>query len=98
MGYFWLTLIEESAGGKKQAKSKYSISENVFDKLGQLTAVGDESSGRKFIQGQFRPHTPREKDWIEAAVKALIRRVGEVASNPHQPVEKLTMGHLPQLK
>src|SRR6266571_2944637 len=97
MSYFCLTLIEGRAGGPKKAKAKYAISENVLDTLGKLTAIGDEKTGRKFIPGQFRPHTKSEKTWIEAAVKLLIQRAGEVASNSGQPMHKITMGHLPPL-
>jgi hypothetical protein len=107
MAYFCLTLIEANAGDQEQAKErkknrkrekagkKYRISCEVLAKLGELTSTrGDEKTARK----SHRLHTPlsgAETRWIEAAVKAIIRRVAEIDSDPILP--EITMSDLPAL-
>jgi hypothetical protein len=99
MAYFCLTVLVASAGGRKKAAEKYVISRSVLSSLARLaTEVGDERTARKFdhLKDQ-RPHTGAEKAWIEAAVKALIRRAGERASNPGASLPEFTMSDLPKL-
>jgi hypothetical protein len=99
MAYFCLTVLEWSAGGRPEAAEQFGTDSEVLRTLGRLTSqVGDEETARKFNrQGERRPHTRAEKAWIEAAVKALIRRAGEWASNREAPRPQLTMNDLPKL-
>ncbi len=87
-----------SAGGREKAAIQYGISRNVLDRLARLsTEVGDEQTVRKFTTQTPRPHTGAEVAWIEAAAKALIRRIGEWAADPAASPPSITMADLPPL-
>jgi hypothetical protein len=97
MGYFCLSVIQADAGGRRKAATKYQIAIDVLDKLGELTSeVGDEATARKLDQrSTFRPHTQGELNWIQEAVKRLVRRAGEIAANPTGPHVLVGMRDLP---
>jgi hypothetical protein len=97
MVYFCLTVIEAKAGGRDQAVKLYRISKEVLSKLGELTSErGDAKTARKMKQGKtLTPLSPTESSWINAAVKAIIRRVGEIDLDPTLP--DITMNDLPTL-
>lgn len=101
MAFFCLSMLEASAGVKKgkrqQTARKYQISEDVLSKLGELTSLrGDEKTARKFDHNSTRsPLTSAEVTWIESAVKAIIRRLGEYGSTTS--LSTITMNDLPEL-
>jgi hypothetical protein len=95
MAYFCLSVLGYSAGGRARAAARYGISRDVLDKLGALTALGDETIARK-KHGRSRPLTAAEMTWIEAAIKAMIRRVGEFAAQS-SGLDQVTMADLPPL-
>ena len=96
MAYFCLTVFNGLAGGITEAASEYNISEAILKKLGNLTSTkGDPSMARKAPQrGPYKPLTKREIDWLETAVLAIIRRLGEAAISPTS-LRKITMADLP---
>ncbi len=100
MAYFCLTLIESRHEGRgrrrREAAAKaLSIGLDVLDKLGDLsTERGDTLSARKMTSDP-KPFTSAEVEWLEACIRALIRRMGEIASD-HAP-KLLTMDQLPKL-
>jgi hypothetical protein len=103
MAYFCLRTVEGSTGirrgARPEASRRYGISERVLSKLGDLTSnVGSERTARKPppLTGR-RDHTQQEIAWIEAAVKASIRRLGEFAYDPARAWPQITMEDLPQL-
>lgn len=94
--YFCLTYLESLAGDRKKAGKQFRIHEKVLSKLGELTVKGDENTARKVQKGTtFEPLTIKEQEWIDATVKAIIRRVAEVGANPS--IHLLTMNDLPPL-
>jgi hypothetical protein len=98
MAYFCLTLIEGNANGcRGRAAKLYRISKHVLDELGKLTSRhGDAKTARKVQKDRaFKPLTVSEKGWIEAAVRVIIRRVGEINSDPTLP--EISMDDLPKL-
>lgn len=97
MAYFCLTLLQAGAGNLQQTALRFSIEIAVLRKLGELTSTrGDTTSARKLNQrSTLTPETAGEIAWIDAAVKALIRRVGEF--NPSHPLPLLTLSDLPPL-
>jgi hypothetical protein len=97
MAYFCLTWLEAKAGSRDHAAKSYRIAKDVLRKLGELTALrGDEKTARKIKQGStLVPLGSTEIKWIEASIKTVIRRVGEISSDPSLPV--ITMGDLPIL-
>jgi hypothetical protein len=97
MAYFCLTVMEHYAGGGKAGFcSKYQVDRTVRDTLGDLTSDrGTPTEARKMTGGA--PITDKERAWIDAAVKAFIRRMGEY--DPNNPFPKiLGMSELPSLK
>ncbi len=99
MAYMCLTVLEASAGGRKEAAEQYGIARNVLDTLARLTSeVGDERTARKIVaHGKPRPHTGAEVAWIEATIKMMTLRVGEWAFDSSATRPKLTMADLPEL-
>ena len=91
MAYFCLTVVENKAGSRKAASTRYRIDETILQKLGELTSTrGDTATARKALKGGGTTTlSGKEKNWIEGAVKALIRRTGELAGT--QPVPLITM-------
>jgi hypothetical protein len=107
MAYFCLTLLEFRAGDRdKESKKKnrekaaemYHIDLEFLNKIGRLTSQckGTEETARKLKSGiSPQPLTAREIEWIKAALKAIIRSVGEINAAPSLPT--ITMNELPQL-
>jgi len=102
MAYMCLTVLEESSRNSSnhnkrnnprgKASYRYSIDYDVLDKLGELTARGEELEARKAPKnGTLKPLTPQERDWIIRAVKAMIRRAGEWAYDPDGQHGLITM-------
>ena len=96
MAYMCLTILQASAGGRRQASTKYNIHMDVLNKMGDLTSTkGNVEEARKApIE---RPLQPNEKKWIIEAVKLFIRRVGEHAHEHRTPIIQITMVDLPDI-
>lgn len=98
--YACLTYVEkEFARGERDAAAKLAISRNVLSAIRQLAStVGDDTTARKFNRQPRRAHTPTEVTFLEAAVTALIRRLGELASGGSAAaLPQLGMNDLPKL-
>ena len=98
MAYACLTFVEKKAGGsRKSAANLFKIDEPILNMLGNLTANrGDAKTARKFPKkGDLIPLSEKEKKWIEAAVKILILRMGELANI--QTAKFITMNDLPNI-
>jgi len=104
MAYFCLTKLENAAkdkgtGGrnKRQAASQlYGIEEEVLDEIGRLSSEKGGRQGRK--AGALKSdYTPAERQWLEEAIKCLIRRAAQVAHDPAAAETKITMSDLPPL-
>jgi hypothetical protein len=94
MAYFCKTVVERQ-GGERAAAQRLAISRNVLETIGKLASMGDATTARK--ASALRPLTSQEQAWLEAAVKELIRRSGEVAAAPTAARPTLTMDQLPPL-
>jgi hypothetical protein len=96
MAYACLTVLQRT-GGRAGASARFGISDNVLGKLATLsTETGDLATVRK-VTPRLRPRTDAEQVWLEAAVKALVSRAGEVAAAPGATRPQLTMSDLPKL-
>lgn len=97
MAYFALTVLEMH-GGRRVAASRLHIDKAVLSTVGHLASeAGDVTTARK-ARAAARPLTQQETAWLEAAVVAIIRRVGEVAGvDADAPLPRLTMADLPTL-
>jgi hypothetical protein len=76
------------------------VSGKVLNTLSRLVSrVGDHTTARKRSPSskgvEWRPHTDAELRWIDAALRALILRVGEHAAG--LLLRQLTMADLPPL-
>jgi hypothetical protein len=112
-GYFCLTVLEAAAemgrsapktrtSGPNSLRAKaaehFQIDLTVLDKIGNLTGNRGGRSGSRKRQGADKPLTPAESEWLEQALKLLIRRAAEVAHDPTPGShEKITMGDLPKI-
>jgi hypothetical protein len=97
MAYMCLTILEAGAGGRKKAARQYNIEYAVLDTLGRLASTkGNPAEARKFPKsGEFKPLSPKERDWIISVIKAVIRRVGDYAYNPRAKFRQLNMRDFP---
>ncbi len=100
MAYFCLTVLEISTErqghGRKHAALRYNVSRSVLDTLAKLTGTKGGRDARKG-GGVARDFTPREREWIELTAMKLIRRAAEVAEDPNQKLQTITMANLPSL-
>jgi hypothetical protein len=106
MGYFCLSALqtihggpqtrsENRAGGQRRTKAANALGVDraVLDKLGELTSErGDGETARK-RDGRESDLTGAEADWIQAALRELIRR----QAMRDGEVSLLKMGDLPPL-
>jgi len=100
MVYLCLTWLQErEATNLEELAVRYRISQPVLKKMSELAAnVGDEKSARKFSkQSKLRAFAEKERTWILAAVRMLIRRTGQVAASPGNRLPLLTISDLPPL-
>lgn len=98
MAHFCLTIAEDTAGGRREAARRYTISRNVLNKLGYLVSqVGDAATARKADRKEDRPLTEPEIRWIDAVIRRLMIRMGECAADPQQPLPQLDMSDFPSL-
>ncbi len=102
MANFCLTLVENKADGKGKkgkrelAANLFKIDKPILNMLGNLSAKGDTKTARKFPkEGDLIPLSGKEIKWIKAAVKILIRRMGELANI--QSAQLITMADLPKI-
>lgn len=98
MAYFVLTVAEQSASSRRSAAQIYQIELDVLNKIGELSSTrGSGMTARKADnQRQYRELTQQEKAWLELAVRALIRRLGEYASGAKTLV-RITLSDFPSI-
>ena len=96
MAYFCLTALERSSGGRREAAARYNIEFTVLDKIGELSSTrGGAADARKVVNTVLTPATPREQEWVNSAVRAVILQVGTVEAGACSDI--LTMAMLPIL-
>lgn len=97
LGYFCLSALERVAGSRDAFCRQYRIDRAVRDRFGDLTsAVGTFHSARKIDRTHnLRELTAEETFWLEATLRAIIYRAGEVAAGSVVSSD-ITMGMLPQ--
>ena len=93
MTYFCLNVLEESTGDRPKAAKRYGISKCVLDQLGNLSSIRGGSDARK-AAGVHHDLTGQESQFLEAAVKAIIRRAAEYAYDPNASLRPITMRDL----
>ena len=97
MAFFCLSMLEKYlCRGRPKAAAKYGIDLEVLKDVGNLTAnKGGPAAARKAQkEGIGNPLTMEEIRFLTQAVKAMIRRVAEVAHDPDQSRPQITKADL----
>ena len=96
--YFCITVLEGIFGDRTEAARSCNISRNVLRTLAKLsTEKGDAVSARKYPRkGSPVPHSAVEITWMEAALKAIVRRLGEI--NQATTLPQISMRDLPRFE
>ena len=86
MANFCLTILENSVQAnkcrRKAAAKHYNIECRVLDEIGRLCSQKGGTEARK-AQGIHQDLSGQERQFLEEAVKAIIRRAAEVAADPN---------------
>jgi len=107
--YWALTVLEAAPGvaapvkprrsskRRQTASAFFNVELDVLDRIGELTSTrGGDDESRKH-EGRSAPLSPAERQWLEAAFRALVRRVAERAYHGKPPPNMLRMSDLPKL-
>lgn len=99
MAYLLLTVVQSKSRTRKEAAEKLKIEKEILDTLGELCSTkGDEREARKAPQnGVFTPLRHKEREWVLAACKLLIKRCGELEFCGTENLSQLKMDSLPTL-
>lgn len=92
---YCLTVLK-AVGGRRGAAQRFAISEPVLHKLSGLAANKGGPEARKY-HGSTEDFSPAEREWLDKALRAIIRRAAEVAFDPCAPRPQITMADLPEL-
>lgn len=93
MAYFCLTVLENSAGRRKEAARKYQIAKGVLGKIGYLCSEKGGSEARK-AEGITKELTQEERRFLDRAIKKIIRRGAEKACNPTAELKEISLSDL----
>lgn len=99
MAYLLLTVTQSKAATRREAAEKLRIEKEILDTLGELCSIkGDESEARKAPpNGVFIPLEHKEREWILATCKLLIKRCGEFEFCGTENLFQLKIDNLPSL-
>jgi hypothetical protein len=96
MAFFCLTAIQEAAGSRRDAATKFSLDFEVLSKMGELSSsLGNELEARKITNKVPRQATGSERVWIETTIRKIIEHVG--AFEAGAPIKNLTLADLPAI-
>lgn len=95
MAYFCLTVLENDAGGRVKAASKYSIEPDVLRKIGELSSLRGGVEDARKANASVQLASGAETAWLQAAIRSVIRQAGATAATGHPST--LTMNDLPKL-
>jgi hypothetical protein len=92
MAQFCLTYLEQAHKGRASAAARLRIDKSVLGELGKIAATrGDTRTARSVKPNStLQPLTETEIGWVEAAIKLIIRRVGEIGSDAQLPYIQMT--------
>ena len=100
MANFCLTILEKSVqakrGRRKAAAKHYHIQYEVLDEIGRLCSQKGGAEARK-AQGVEQELNGHERQFLEEAVKAIIRRAAEVAGDPNASRDRIELSDFPNL-
>jgi|SRR5215212_545180 len=94
------TWITRHPGSTDEAAKRYSVSKQVLKRLSFLSSrAGKGVEARKMdnSEQQRQALTSEQRRWVEAAVRALIKRAGQYAADPKKAWPEITNSDLPPL-
>ena len=100
MAYFCLTVIEsigKSKNKRKDAAEYFDISPKVLNEIGYLSSTHGGPDARKH-EGTECPLSPAQSDFLNAAVRAIIRRAAQKAHSPQKTLPMISWKNLPPLE
>ena len=101
MANFCLTILEKSVQCRKRrrkaAAKHYDIEYRVLDVVGRLCSQKGGAEARK-AQGVDQDLSGQERQFLEEAVKAIIRRAAEVAADPNGSRDTILLSDLPDFQ
>ena len=101
MAYFCLNMLEDSElligqRNRRAAAEQFNIDKSVLHKIGCLSSTKGGATARK-REGTDQSLTPKERQFLDAAVKAIIRRVAERQRTPDGDLPVISWSELPSL-
>lgn len=96
MAYFCLTVLENSAGGRKASAQKYQIAKRVLEKIGYLSSEKGGSEARK--AGGVTEELTEEGRFLKQAIEKIIRRMAEKTCDPTAELDKISLTDLQNVK
>lgn len=99
MAYLLLTVAQSKSNTRREAAIKLRVEKKILDTLGELCSTkGDEREARKAPKNSvFIPLENKEREWVLAACKLLIKRCGEFDFCGTENLSHLRMNNLPSL-
>lgn len=103
MANFCLTILENSVQRerrkslRKSAAKQYDIGYKVLQELGRLCDHKGGAEARK-AKGVDHDLNAQERQFLEEAVKAIIRRAAEVAADPNGPRDTILLSDFPDFR
>jgi hypothetical protein len=105
--YFCVTMLEgphRTVSAKPKVRSKtreraaaaYFIDYDVIDTAAELSSTKGGNEARK-AEGIPSPLTVAERNWLDAAIRMMIRRFAEYKADPTKTYAQITMADLPKL-
>ena len=98
---FCLTILENSVQAKrnrrKAAAKHYDIEYRVLDEIGRLCSQKGGAEARK-AQGIHQDLSGQERQFLEEAVKSIIRRAAEVAADPNGSRAAILLSDFPDIQ
>ena len=101
MASFCLTVLEAATGADKKKRSAatetFKIDKCVLSRIGDLSANKGGVEARK-ADGLATDFSSQERDFLERAVKAIIRRVAEKQFAPEEELPIISTSDLPSIE
>lgn len=89
-------LLGANTNRRQTAAKHYCVADAILSKLGHLADSKGGAHARK-AKGSAEEFTGAERQWLEEAMRVLIRRAAEVAYDPDRALPEITLADLPSL-
>ena len=98
MAYFCFTMLTKHLNkGRKKAATKYWIDDSILKDIERLSSIKGGPAGARKALGVSQDLEAAESHFLREAVKAMIRRVAEVAHDPDNDLPLIRRSDLSSL-